>query len=291
MSRITNDNFNRDTKLDPSPLNAKFSDIATATADLDENNVRNSGIDAPQFDVNVTHGRNNFQLYKLQKANLGSSGGTVISHDTPADLPNDLDMDGGAAITLTTGDIIRVSWYTETSRDWATLSMSTQKKKCWLEALQWKLGAAAWGPVPGQANIATFGFGTPSYDGFKLSEMQGSSVIHHMSVINNGGCLANAAPTEAVPTSGTGKNLYLNNEKGSTYRLMSSGSWFHTVTAGESGSRTLSFRLKAYGLLTPYYDNTVAPAQNYLVIPHTIVGTPTLTVYDTYLSVMIMRPK
>ena len=287
MSRITNDNFDRDTKLDPAPLNQKFTDVATATADIDDNNVRNAGIDAPQFNVNVTHGRNNIQLYKLQKANMGSAGGTIISHNTPTNLPNDLQMDGGAAVTLQEGDLIRVYWYTETSRDWATLSMSLQKKKCWVQGLMWKWGSNPFVPVPGQAEIGTLG----GYTGFKLSNMQGASVIHHQSVINNGGAVANVAPTEANITSGTGASRWINNEKGDDYRLMSSGSWFHTIAAGEAGTVTLDFRLKVYGLLTPIYNATITPDENCLIIPSAMAGTPTLKVYDTYLSVMIMRSK
>ena len=85
--------------------------------------------------------------------------------------------------------------------------------------------------------------------------------------------------------------MYLTNERGSSYRLMASGSWFHEITGAEAGIKTLSFQLKAYGLLTPYYDTTLATDLNYLVVPQTVVGAPAMTVYDTYLSVMIMRAK
>ena len=242
MSIINNDNFNRDTKLDPAPLNTKFSDVATGTTSIDENNVRNSGVDNPQFAAaSLINGRNGFQLYLMESANCGSSGGTTIPHSNFTNvLPNTLDLNGGAAITLAEGDVIRAYWFTESSKSWTNgaavdlVGAQLQSRSAWVQWLQWNLGGTGYTEVPGQGNFVTQAAGLPvGYVGEPVTNTNATCFIHHASIIDDGTVAENTAPTDAVPSA---NYSFLLNDIGTQFRLMSTGAWFHTVTAGEAGS-------------------------------------------------------
>ena len=80
MSRLVNNNFNRETKLDPADLNSKFQDVSTAVnSQVDENNIRDSAIDVPQFNTNTTNGKSGIQLVYIETNDLGSAGGTAVN--------------------------------------------------------------------------------------------------------------------------------------------------------------------------------------------------------------------
>jgi len=287
MSIINNDNFDRDTKLDPAPLNTKFTDVTTGTTSIDETNVRNSGIDNPQFVQNLTNGRNGFLLYLIEQVNWGSVGGTAIAHSVfavPTVLPNAMNMNGGAAITLVEGDIIRAYWFTGCTKNWASVS-SVQSRSAWVQWLQWNLGATGWTEVPGQGDFTTAVFG--AYVGEPVTNVKASTFIHHTSIIESGAAVENVAPTDAVSIA----NYYIASDIGGVTpgQLTASGAWVHTVTAAEAGTKTLSFRFVAAGLVAPIYDN-VSNA-NYLVQALTQPNTPTLQIYGSELVVIIMRGK
>ena len=309
MSIINNDNFDRDTKLDPAPLNTKFTDVQSATntgapdfLGIDETNVRNSGIDNPQIAAtSLINGRNGFQLYLMESANCGSAGGTTIPHtDFTTVLPNTLDLNGGAAIDLAEGDIIRAYWFTETAKTWtngaatdgAPVPAQLQSRSAWVQWLEWDLDGAGYTEVPGQGDFVTAAAGLPvGYIGDPVASTNATTFIHHASIIDDGSVAENVAPTDAVPSA---NYSFLLNDIGTQFRLMSTGAWLHTITAGEAGSKTLSFRFKVGGLVVPIYNSTATA--NFVVIAASPVtpaqsNNPQLIVYNSQLAIIIMRAK
>ena len=291
MSIINNDNFDRDTKLDPATLNDKFTDVATATASIDENNVRNSGIDAPQFDTTPTHGKQGVQLVAIAHDEIGAA--AAVGQTFPHGSVNAITGMGTFNMTVAVpggaleGDILRVYWHTESSKSWAVPSVQA-RRKCWAQSLRWRLGggAGAYVDVPGQGNYSTTAFG--SFNGVSLENCNGSNFIHHASILDNGStAIANVAPTEAVLA---GTNRYVENDVGAANRLMSTGAWFHEITAPEASTAIFNFQLGITGTLTPIYDNTTS--KNYLVTPAVApAGSLTITIYKVNITAVLMRSK
>ena len=177
MSIINNDNFDRDTKLDPAPLNTKFTDVQSATntgapdfLGIDETNVRNSGIDNPQIAAtSLINGRNGFQLYLMESANCGSSGGTAIPDGAfNTALPNTMDLDSGNNITLAEGDIIRAYWFADCAKTWTIAGAVSTETHCWAQSLQWDLNSAGFVDVPDQGAFNTNVFG--AYNGIDVDD-------------------------------------------------------------------------------------------------------------------------
>lgn len=290
MSIINNDNFDRDTKLDPATLNAKFTDVATATASIDENNVRNSGIDAPQFDTTVTHGKHGVQLVAIAHDEIGAA--AAVGQTFPHGSVNAITGMGTLTMNVTVfggaieGDLLRVYWHTESSKSWSAPTNQV-RRKCWAQSLRWRLGGAGtYADVPGQGNYSTTAFG--AFNGVSLENCNGSTFIHHASIIDNGGAAAdNVAPTEAIAT---GTNRYVENDVGASNRLMSTGAWFHEITAPEAGTVQFNFQLGITGMLTPIYDN--GTSKNYLVSPAVApANSPTITIYKVNIAAVLMRSK
>jgi len=286
MSIINNDNFDRDTKLDPATLNTKFTDVTSGTTSIDETNVRNSGIDNPQIAAtSLINGRNGFQLYLMESANCGSSGGTAISDVAfNTALPNTMDLDSGNNITLAEGDIIRAYWFADCAKTWTIAGAVSTETHCWAQSLQWDLNSAGFVDVPGQGAFNTAVFG--AYNGIDVDDCNACNFIHHASFIDRGTAAENEAPIDAA----VGGLSYLINDIGTGFRLMATGSWVHRITAGEAGTPTITFRIVMNGLFVPIYD--AASTSNYLVYPAvSSTFTPILHIYDCKLAVMIMKEK
>ena len=295
MSRLVNNNFNRETKLDPADLNSKFQDVSTAVnSQVDENNIRDSAIDVPQFDTNTTNGKSGIQLVYIETNDLGSAGGTVINRVSvavPAAMPTTWNLNSGTAITLTQDDIIRVYWHTEVSVDWSSEN-AILFNHVMAQYLEWNFHSAGFTPVPGQTN---FNNTTPSTlrEGAEVANTKATTLIPYIRIIDDGSTPANTAPTEPTP----GGYSFITGDVSSivaSSKKMASGSWIHKVTAGEAGAKTISLKLVMQGPLVPWYDVSGGAAGNWLVryssgsMP---AINPLMTFYNTNIVFMIMRSK
>ena len=298
MSKIVNNNFNRDTKLDPAPLNAKFQEVATAiNTDVNQENIRDSSIDVANFNTpSLINGKNNIQLIAMATNDLGNAGGTAVgraSLATPVVMPTAWSL---GAFNLLEGDIIRVYWNTEVTKNWTVVAPVTgdpaMRYYSWGQYLEWDFNGAGYVPVPGQTN---FNSPTPTGPGTRLgtavANTKATCFLHFVRIIDDGGTAANTAPTDAAPA--TAADSYIQGDISSviaTSRHMGAASWIHSVTAGEAGAKTISLRLVVQGPLTPIYENTAS--ENWIVQGNaaSLAATnPIMTFYNANMVFMIMR--
>jgi hypothetical protein len=290
MTVINNNNLDRTSRLTPSELNDKFNDVITATLAIDDSNTRNSGVDNPQFAQNLTDGTNDIQLYHLEEFNCGSVAGTSFVHGVvDSALPNIFVTNSGSPVTLREGDLIRVYWFTQNVKGWASAA-NTTSKMCWAQSLQWSLApVGAFTDVPDQGSFNAAVITNPpspvAYNGIDLVNCNACNFLHHISIIDDGSAAPNVAPVDAVPAGAS----YINNDVGTNYRIMSNGSWVHKVTAGEAGTYPqIRFRLVINGLMVPIYDSS--SNKNFLVRPAVSPANgPYLIVYNAPVAFMIMR--
>jgi hypothetical protein len=300
MSKIVNSNFNRETKLDPAPLNAKFQGVATAVnANVNEENIRNSAIDVSNFNTpSLTTGKNNIQLVALKSKDLGSAGGTAVSRTSlgsPVAMPNTWNL---GAFNILEGDIIRVYWNTTVSKNWTVVGPSrgdaAMRDYSWAQYLEWDFNGAGYAPVPGQTDFSTASpTGPGTKTGTPVANTKATCFLHFVRIIDDGGTAANTAPTDPAPASAD--DAYIQGDISAVYpnaRHMGIGSWVHTVTAGEAGSKTIQLKLVMQGPLTPTYDGTAS--QNWIVrgTAGSLAATnPIMTFYEANMVFMIMRSK
>tara|TARA_Y100001973_G_C5191188_1_gene331126 strand:+ start:1512 stop:2399 length:888 start_codon:yes stop_codon:yes gene_type:complete len=295
MSRLVNNNFNRDTKLDPSNLNSKFQDVSTAVNNqVDQNNIRDSAIDVPQFNTNTSNGKSGIQLVYIETNDLGTVGGTAVNRvsvATPVAMPTTWNLNSGTAITLTQDDIIRVYWHTEISTNWSAEN-AVMFNHFMAQYLEWNFHSAGFTPVPGQTN---FNNTTPSglRNGAEVANTKATTLIPYFRIIDDGSTAANTAPTDPSP----GGYAFITGDATSsvaTGRKMASGSWIHKVTAGEAGAKTISLKLVMQGPIMPWYDVSGGTAGNWLVDYSSAsmpAIDPIMTFYNTNIVFMIMRSK
>lgn len=124
MSRITNASFTPGTVISSTDVNAKFTDVATASASIDEDNVRNEGIDRINIDdtgmvkywYTTTNAATSGTLYSEDELDA-----FAISHD------GDMELDFGAAgITLADGEMLRLKYTLNVEKVLKTGSAVTQ---------------------------------------------------------------------------------------------------------------------------------------------------------------------
>ena len=297
MSDIDNSNFDRSTKLDPATLNQKFQDVQVATtAGLNGDNIRNSGLDVYNFATNATNGRAGFVLKYQKMGSIGSTVGTTFAHESGASGLNGATVGSNFVlfpnVTLKTGDILRVYWTAEVSKNWSAVTNQVHRE-FWALWLQWNLstdGAGVYNAVPGQGNFnrnvvgSEYGNDINTTDPAKLSNNNNyaCSFVHHVPIIDTGGTAANTTSEPAAFTS-----AYVNEVNS---RQMVSGSYLYTVEAAYNNVSLNNLRLVAGGLLTPYWDT--GTSRNYIVVdPTQPAGTlPTLTVYDVSIALIHMEP-
>lgn len=109
MSKIKNNNFVEGTVISSTDVNDKFTDVATATSAINEENVRNEGIDRKNISDNgitkewFIH-QNNATTGTTYAGQTGASA-FAINHN------NDLEISFGASgITLSDGDMLRLQY-------------------------------------------------------------------------------------------------------------------------------------------------------------------------------------
>jgi hypothetical protein len=299
MSKLQNANFNRETKLDPAPLNAKFQEVQVAVnGQVDENNIRDSSIDIPQFNINYNNGKQGIQLAAMETETIGGGTVTNASLTTPVQIGSNWSAFNG---TLLEGDTIRVYWHTKFTKDWDDTAANSQKinmlNTMFAQYLEWDFNSAGYVPVPGQThfnnNVPTTH--VPVRQGAKVENTRASCLIHFVRIIDNGSTTANTAPTDPAPATSSYGVVYTDiTDYVADSEHTASGSWLHTVTAPEAGSKTISFRLMGVGPLKPYYDNAVGNEGNWLIKG---VGTsatltaPTIVFSNAYIVFMVMRSK
>ncbi len=300
MSKLVSPSFNRETKLDPAPLNSKFQDVATAVnTQIDETNIRDSSIDTTQFKTITTNGKAGIQLVHFETNSVGLTGGTNVdegSLTTPVIQSGTFNV---GTLQLAENDIIRVYWHTRYTKSYDALSgglahIAEMRDHFFAQYLQWSFNGAAYAPVPGQTH---FNNTTPdtSKTGALVTNTKATSFIHYAVIADDGATIANVAPTDAAPAAAADsilKSDFVLKASNSQHTL--SGSWIHKVTAGEAGTVPIIFKVAMQGPVTPYYDATGGSENNYLV--HSTAAnlatiSPSVNYKKTFLVFMVMRSK
>jgi hypothetical protein len=294
MSDIDNSNFDRNTKLDPATLNAKFNDVTVATSfALNGDNIRNSGVDVYNLDTTNTDGKSGTVLKWAQMATIGTAGpGLTVNFESGATGLNGVSVGSDmtvnpagtpAGVQLKTGDILRVYWTVDVDKAWTAANKDVQYE-FWALWLQWHLssfGAGAFGVVPKQGNYntnLTFGYGNQPEDNYA------ASFIQHASIISNNTSVANNAPTDAVLA--VNSESYIGGDIG--VRTTVSGCYHYVVEAPYNNLYLEALRVVVGGMLQPYYD--VGTNKNYFIVDPTQPSTPVLKVYDATISMLLMEP-
>ena len=300
MSRLVNNNFNRDTKLDPAPINSKFQEVATAVnGQVDENNIRDSSIDSSNFDTQTTNGKAGIQLVYFDNTSVGTSGGggtnvTRSSLSTPVAQPGNWNI---GSLTLAENDIIRVYWNGTFRRYYnggGFSNIAEMRDHFFAQYLEWDFNGAGFAPVPGQTNFNNTTFDTLK-TGARVSNTRASSLFHYAVIVDDGSTVANVAPTDAAPASSSDSILKSDFVAKTSNSIHStSGSWTHKVTALQAGTRTIQLKVVTQGPVTPYYDATIGSESNWLV--HSSAANiaaidPSITFQRTFMVFMVMRSK
>jgi len=299
MSKLVSPSFNRETKLDPAPLNSKFQDVATAVnTQIDETNIRDSSIDTTQFKTVTTNGKAGIQLVHFETTSVGTSGGGGTQVDraslaTPVAQPGIFNV---GTLQLAEGDIIRVYWHGTYVKYYNApyTNIAEMRDHFFAQYLQWSFNGAAYAPVPGQTH---FNNTTPdtSKTGALVTNTKATSFIHYAVIADDGTTAANEAPTDAAPAAAANsilKSDFNNTASNSKHTL--SGSWIHKVTAGEAGTVPINLKVVSQGPVTPYYDATGGSENNYLVhstAPNIATINPRVKFQKTFLVFMVMRSK
>ena len=298
MSDIDNSNFDRNTKLDPATLNAKFNDVTVATSfALNGDNIRNSGVDVYNLDTTNTDGKSGTVLKWAQMATIGTAGpGLTVNFESGATGLNGVSVGSDmtvnpagtpAGVQLKTGDILRVYWTVTVEKEWTTPKDDVQYE-FWALWLQWHLssfGAGAFAAVPGQGNYntnLTFGYGNQPQDNYA------ASFIQHAAIISDNQAIANTAPTDAAffgiaPLTG---QSFINGDI--DHKITVSGCYHYVVDAVYNNLYLEGLRVVAGGMLQPYYD--AASNKNYFIVDNVQTSTPVLKVFDATISMLLMEP-
>ena len=168
MARITNDSFVPGTVVTASNVNTKFSDAETATATINNNNIRNAGVDVTQLKSSSTD-----QTFIINSGvGLGTNpvnvGNYLIASAAPVELVRFMNA-GSALKTATSNDMLRLYyqvWVSKVTLNTITSSsvmyISTSSGACfvcWLQYADDNTGTS-WQPVPNQLDPANITTGT-----------------------------------------------------------------------------------------------------------------------------------
>tara|TARA_Y100001973_G_C5208218_1_gene343290 strand:+ start:9747 stop:10655 length:909 start_codon:yes stop_codon:yes gene_type:complete len=195
MSRITNSDFQAGEVISDSDVASKFTDVATATQNIDENNVQSGAID-------VTHMPNTSMFVKKSGVQLSTAPVTVQNRVGAASTVL-LTLNLGGSTTVATNDLLRLYYQVEVSGSATTLTnyplydRAIERKGgifwcLWLEYAT-DPGLTTWVTVKGQESPQNYNFGphgsATSAHGFdfgKKDEEKQSSLmmIPHYPVLN-----------------------------------------------------------------------------------------------------------
>ncbi len=203
MSRVTNDSFAPGDDATAALLNAKFTDIVSATtAALDEENFAPESVDFQQFDLAASNGISDIILrtWKLQGNGIDKTGGTVYTSEASGSGANEVSHGSGTRVTWASGttlapdDVIRVHWslfveeFTTYTDALFTGALGETPQPVWLCWLEWDITSASlgnWVPVDGQTDFADdFSMGR---EGGNTDDAQATMVIPHGFISYDGG--------------------------------------------------------------------------------------------------------
>ncbi len=295
MSLIDNNNFTRATKLTETDLNQKFQDVETATGQLTEANVRDQGVDLPQFGT-TTSGQSGIILKKLVTSNVLSVAATITSNDNATPPQNETVLGNVLAVNqaFVSGDILRVYWSAKVKTEFGYAGAFAGAAKdfryqFWALWPQWNIGGTGYTEVTGQSNFKA-NLGYTAYDGVNdaygntMAQNYASTFIPHREPMDDGTTPVNttADPTGAgvVRLSGgaaaSGKSGAITTVYGSYYFKFTTN---NTLTG---------LRLVGNGLMSAAHDG----GNNYVVInngAYNAATDPKLVVNGINMTCMIMR--
>ena len=170
MSKLSNTSFVKGTGILDTQLDSKFTDVETATLDINFHNVRSECIDIGQI--------GNVSLF-VTDVSLAESGNSTTGIYTSAAAAAEISHGSGTRLTwvggmpVVNGNLLRVHWQLEVREqtfnhagvplvDQSDLvDYSDAGGVCWLVWLQWNLdpalGAGNWEAVPGQNDHGVLG--------------------------------------------------------------------------------------------------------------------------------------
>ena len=244
MSIIKNTGIKRGEKLTFTDLNAEFTAVNTAFP-MDEDNVRNEGLDYRSFATGATRftrGSNGLILVNSQSFNLQSAGSSTVIREYPAGssqalgIPAVPSIGGVNYFDAKENDILRVYWQiqaTTTIDNNVPIGTGTNpySSACWAIRLQWEInGAGSFTEVPGQSDMnQTIGIGQL---GTIMSETNATTLV-------NAGI---------VHKDSTGSTTFINVGPRTVY-----GSYYYKFT---TDTRVNKMRLIGQGLFLPLYQSS-----------------------------------
>ena len=295
MSLIDNNNFSRDTKLTETDLNQKFQDVETATGQLTEANVRDQGVDLPQFGT-TTSGQSGIILKKLVTSNVLNVAATITSNDNAT--PTQADTVLGAVLTVNqacvTGDILRVYWSAKVKTNFVYAgafagAATNYRYQFWALWPQWSINAGAYTEVTGQSDFST-DLGYTAYDGVNnahgntMAQNYACTFIPHREPMDDGTTPVNttADPTGAgvVRLSGGSSAVGKTGAITTVY-----GSYYYKFNANQT---LTGLRLVGNGLMSAAHNG----GNNYVVLnngAYNAATNPEIVVTAINMTCMIMR--
>lgn len=196
MSTVVNDSFERGEVVTDAGLSAKFTDIASATSDIDAANVRNESFDRFNLDHNAAASNAEIILKDARsQSNAASHTAGTVYPASETRTNRELAHASGTRITfgaagkvIDDGDVLRVYWHVWADEYTKTTTASADRQNsCWLVWLQWDVTSNAlanFTEVPGQSAFNTDygadGSALARVVGGPVSETAATMVLPHM---------------------------------------------------------------------------------------------------------------
>ena len=253
MSKITNVSFVPGNTVPVATVNSKFTDVQTATQNLDETNFRSEAIDLYHMATDAS------KIKAAKRADSTSLSFTrvyetqnsvqVVQGDDGSGGAVALTMDMGSIIPYSAYDIIRLYWSVEvtaqvlgggTGEGGNYLTHQPRGGLFWGIYPVWGTNNVSWTPVPGQAHLTSQTIAGQAANYLHTDSTLALMPIPHVLQYNE--------KTDSETDNNIAYRYPENNEKYST-----SAAWFYR--APTSGSYRY-FQLRLHGLLTGWNDGS-----------------------------------
>ena len=177
----------RHSQLVSADLNTVFTETNTAFP-MDGSNVRNEGLDQPQFNLDPNDGAAGLVLKKSEHFGLGHGTGTIVPANTAATPPFDpfteVQSTGAILTQIAQNDIFRVYFQVDaevTGNNSTPLAASTNGV-AWAFWLQWDITSPAltnWEAVPNNSEELEDILVSPATYGAQTNNMYGTMLVSH----------------------------------------------------------------------------------------------------------------
>lgn len=275
MSTISNSTLpNKNSTVSSSDLNTVFTET-NAAFPMEADNVRNEGIDQPQWNLANASGQSDIVLLSANHYGQNHGTGVIVPANTKSVPPFDVSttiQDEATLIVLALDDIFRVYFQLDaqiTGSNTTPIAASTNGV-AWAFWLEWDITDATltnWVPVPNQSDMEDL-LESPSTYGAQTDSMYATCLVSHCFVHRVGA----STKVDFPPRRG---------HRG-TFLFKSTGSY--TV---------YGLRIRARGLFLPFYSTPASigdpPAHNSVKLVLSPSATHQVKVYNSDISYVQMR--